>query len=207
MKTCYIVGAGELYGSFTPNVDDLVIAADGGFDSILRLGVRCDLLIGDMDSVTKIPEGIEIIRHKKEKDETDLHLAYLEGARRGYERFAIYGAVGGRSDHTLASYSLLLFICQRGHTARLYGNGEVTFVIKNNATRLWGDARKRISVFAFGSDAVGVDIKGLYYELSDATISPAFPIGVSNEFVGRECEISVKDGALLIIYEENHETA
>ncbi len=207
MKTCYIVGAGELYGSFTPDGDDLVIAADGGFDSILRLGVRCDVLIGDMDSVSKIPEGIELIRHKKEKDETDLHLAYLEGARRGYERFYIYGAVGGRADHTLAAYSLLLFICHRGHEARLYGNGEVAIVIENSATRIWGEPGKRISVLAFGSDAIGVDIKGLYYELSGATISPAFPIGISNEFLGRACEISVREGSLIIIYEESDKTA
>ncbi|MBO7305000.1 MAG: thiamine diphosphokinase [Clostridia bacterium] len=203
MKNCYIVGAGELYGSFDPDKDDLVIAADGGYDALVRLGIRCDLLIGDMDSVSKIPDGIEIIRYKKEKDETDLHLAYLEGARRGFHTFCIYGAVGGRSDHTLAAYSLLLFIAERGDRATLYGRGDVAFVIKNNATRVSGKAGKRVSVFAIGGNAVGVDIKGLYYTLQDATLTPSFPLGVSNEFTSSEAQISVRDGALLVICEQN----
>lgn len=207
MNNCYIVGAGELYGRFSPDKDDLVIAADGGYDSLVRLGIRCDLLIGDLDSVSKIPEGIEIIRFKKEKDETDLHLAYLEGARRGFTSFHIYGAVGGRSDHTLAAYSLLLFIAERGETARLYGRDEVALIVRNGATRVCGDAGDRISVFAFGGSAVGVDIRGLYYTLSDATLTPSFPLGVSNEFTCDDAEISVKDGALLVIYEKSVKTA
>ena len=203
MSICYIVGAGELYGSFRPTDGDFVIAADGGYDSLLRLGIKCDLLIGDMDSVSKIPSGIETIRHKKEKDETDLHLAYLEGAKRGFDTFRIYGAVGGRSDHTLAAYSLLLFISEKGQEAQLFGRDDVAFIIKNNATRVLRERGKRISVFAFGGSAFGVDIKGLRYELQNATLTPDFPLGVSNEFIGAEAEISVQDGALLIICEKN----
>ncbi|MBR2432244.1 MAG: thiamine diphosphokinase, partial [Clostridia bacterium] len=79
MKTCYIVGAGEFYGEFTPDSDDLVIAADGGYDSLLNRGIRPDVLIGDLDSIKEMPNGIELIRHPVKKDETDMHLAYLEG--------------------------------------------------------------------------------------------------------------------------------
>ena len=78
MGICYIVGAGEFFGSFTPKKDDLVIAADGGYEALSSRGIRCDLLIGDMDSIKKIPGGVEILKHKVEKDETDMHLAYLE---------------------------------------------------------------------------------------------------------------------------------
>ena len=41
MKTCYIVGAGEFYGSFMPDDDDLVIAADGGYKALLEKGIQC----------------------------------------------------------------------------------------------------------------------------------------------------------------------
>lgn len=51
MKKCYIVGAGDFFGNITPCEDDLVIAADGGFDRLLSLGIVPDILVGDFDSL------------------------------------------------------------------------------------------------------------------------------------------------------------
>ena len=59
---CYIVGAGEFYGEFTPTRDDLVIAADGGYDALISHGYRCDVLIGDLDSISSVPDNIELIK-------------------------------------------------------------------------------------------------------------------------------------------------
>lgn len=201
MKACYIVGAGDFYGSFSPKSDDLVIAADGGYESLKSLGIRCDLVIGDMDSLLNIPSGIEIIRHPVEKDETDMHLAYLEGKKRGYTHFEIYGGVGGRADHTFANYCLLTYIKCDGNTAVLYDKKSTATAIRNEVTRVTGKAGSSISIFAFGGVALGVSIKGLYYELSDGELSPEFPLGVSNHFTDSVAEIGVKDGTLLIISE------
>ena len=61
-----------------------------------------------------------------------------------------------------------------------------------------------MSIFALSGVAKGVTIEGLLYELSDAEITPTFPIGVSNEFIGKESKITVKDGVLTIIFEGTH---
>ena len=201
MKTCYIVGAGSFYGGFKPDDEDLVIAADGGYLALLERDIRCDLVVGDMDSIDGVPEGIEIIRFPVKKDETDMHLAYLEGRRRGYLRFEIYGGVGGRADHTFANYCLLSYIRSDGAFARLHGDGSIAFVIENEATRVSGNSNKSISIFAFGGEARGVFIKGLLYELADGSLTPQFPLGVSNSFTECEAEISVRSGSLLIICE------
>lgn len=201
MKTCYIVGAGEFYGEFTPSPDDLVIAADGGYDSLLKRGIRPDVLIGDLDSIKEIPDGIELIRHPVKKDETDMHLAYLEGRRRGYESFELYGGVGGRADHTFANYCLLSHIRADGAKATLHDKGSIAYAIKNEATRVWGKPGKHISLFAFGGVAKGVFIKGLYYGLENGILTPDFPLGVSNQFAGECADIEVRDGTLLIIEE------
>lgn len=199
MKTCYIVGAGDFGGGFTPDADDLVIAADGGYTSLKDRGIRCDLLIGDMDSIIDLPSGVEALTHPVEKDETDTYLAYLEGQRRGYKRFEIYGGTGGRSDHTFANYCLLLNIKNDGCEARLHSNTEVAYVVKNESVRIFGKPKNSISVFAFGGIAKGVNIKGLYYELSDGTLCPEFPLGVSNSFVTESADVGVRDGVLLVI--------
>lgn len=201
MGTCYIVGAGEFYGSFAPQDCDLVIAADGGYAELRRRGISCDLLVGDMDSLDTPPTELEIIRHPVEKDETDMHLAYLEGKRRGYTHFAIYGGVGGRADHTFANYCLLSYIRGDGCRAVMYDKQSKAYVIKNEVTRVVGESGKGISIFAFGGLASGVTIRGLYYELSDGTLTPSFPIGVSNHFLDKPAEIEVTDGELLIIEE------
>lgn len=199
MGICYIVGAGEFYGSFSPKEDDLVIAADGGYEALVKLGIRCDILIGDMDSIKKIPIGIEILRHKVEKDETDMYLAYIEGKKRGYSEFSLHGGVGGRPDHTFANYCLLSYIKDDGRNATLVGDGYIAYAVKNNITRVRGKAGDEISVFAFGGNCEGIRIKGLYYELDGGDLTPNFPLGVSNHFTEKEAEISAERGTLLVI--------
>ena len=199
MKTCYIVGAGDFYGSISPGPEDLVIAADGGYAELMRRSIRPHLLVGDFDSIEAIPSDIETVRFPIKKDETDMHLAYLEGKRRGYSMFKIYGGVGGRTDHTFANYCLLSYIASEGKTAFLYDRGSIAYAIRNNTTRVTGKPGNSISVFAFGGKALGVTIEGLEYELTDGILEPEFPLGVSNSFRESGGTISVKDGTLLII--------
>ena len=96
---CYIFGAGERSGggiSLAP--DDLVIAADGGFDYLEELGLRADYVLGDFDSVVSYDLPSDSIRYPKEKDDTDMMLAVKLGLEKNYTEFAIYGGLGGRRD-------------------------------------------------------------------------------------------------------------
>ena len=201
MKLCYIVGAGDFCGGFTPSEDDLVIAADGGYDALIKNGIRCDLLIGDLDSITTPPKDIPLIKHPVRKDETDMHLCFNEGLARGYTEFCIFGGTGGRDDHTFANYSLLLNIKNQGCNAVLYGANSATRVIKNEKIELVGEKGKHFSAFAFGGIAKGVYIRGLEYEADGIELTPDFALAVSNIFTDKAASISVDDGALLIMTE------
>ena len=201
MNVCYIVGAAKCSRLPSPDKTDLVIAADGGYDTLCRAGIRCDLLIGDLDSIKERETDVETIKHPTMKDETDMHLAYLEGKKRGYTSFRLYGGVGGRVDHTFANYCLLSYISREGFEAVLYDREYIAYAITNKSTRVTGEKGKGISVFAFGGDASGVSIKGLYYEADGVTLTPSFPLGASNRKTGETAEISVKDGTLLIFEE------
>ena len=165
MGRCYIVGAGEFYGSFSKSCGDLVIAADGGYDALFERGIEPDLLIGDMDSIRAAGKEVERLVFPVRKDETDTFLAYREGVRRGYTEFYLYGCVGGREDHTFANYSLLIYAKRQGHTVRLVGNGYETLSLVSESIRLPGKAGDCISVFAFGGCAEGVTLTGLEYPL------------------------------------------
>ena len=201
MNTCYIVGAGDFNTPFTPDESDLVIAADGGYDHLTKRGIRCDVLVGDLDSIETIPNGIETVKFPVKKDETDMHLSYLEGVARGYRDFFILGATGGREDHTFANYCLLLYITERGHSAKLLSDTGEVQVLKNGSITMRGEPMKHLSLFPFGCTAVGVSINGAEYECEDITLDPSFPLAVSNRFIGKDVKISVKDGTLLVMKE------
>ena len=155
MNVCYIVGAAKCSLLPSPDKTDLVIAADGGYDTLCRAGIKCDLLIGDLDSIKERETDVETIKHPTMKDETDMHLAYLEGARRGYTDFVIYGGSGGREDHTLANYSLLLYIRNNGHRATMICDTGKVYLIKNEKITLSGEPGKYFSVFHRASSAIG----------------------------------------------------
>jgi len=203
-RVCYIVSAwhGE-NAVIRPGPGDFVIAADGGYRALEALGVRADLAVGDFDSLGYVPEGVEVVRHPVMKDDTDTMLAVRLGLERGYESFVIVGGIGGRLDHTIANLQTLLFLAEHGATGLLYGDGTVATAVRNAAMTVTGTGV--ISVFCFGPPATGVNERGLLYGLENATVTSAFPIGVSNEFTDGPATISVEDGTLLALWSAEKE--
>lgn len=202
MSICYIVGAGSFYGDLSPKAGDLVIAADGGHDTLLRLGIAPDLILGDMDSVIAPADGVERVVYPVRKDETDSFLAYREGVRRGYTEFMLYGCTGGRDDHTLANYALLVYARAVGHRATLVGERCHAIALINESVTVEGEERAHLSVFAYGGEASGVSIKGAEYEADGISLSPVYPLGVSNRFLSSPITVSVSDGTLLLLWEK-----
>lgn len=201
MGICYIVGAGEFYGSFERRDGDLIIAADGGYDTLKSLGITPDLLLGDMDSVSDRESTVESILFPVRKDETDSFLAYREGVKRGYTKFMLYGCVGGRDDHTFANYSLLIYGKERGHDLTIVGKECDISAIKNESVTVMRLPKKHLSLFAFGASARGVNISGAEYEAKDIMLTPEYPLGVSNRFTGAEVTVRVDDGILILMVE------
>ncbi|MBR2466942.1 MAG: thiamine diphosphokinase [Clostridia bacterium] len=203
MGICYIVGAGVFEVPFSPKKDDLVIAADGGFAHLQRHGIRCDLLLGDFDSIDSLPKDVERMTYPVEKDFTDTALALYEGERRGYKDFVILGGTGGREDHTFANYCLLSEAIERGIRAKIVSKNNTAFMIKDEKALVKCDTGCHFSAFAFGGTAHGVSIRGLYYEAENIDLSPSCHLTVSNIFKESAAEVSVREGALLVIVESH----
>ena len=205
MSICYIFGALDTaVTDFKPQESDLIIAADGGYSTLKKLNIKPDLVVGDFDSLGEAPKNENVIKHPVKKDDTDTLLAVKIGLEKGYKTFVIYGAIGGRLDHTVATIQTATFVTENGGTPYIYdGNCTIT-TIKNSTINLNKNAKGYVSIFALSGVAKGVTIEGLLYELNDAEITPSFPIGVSNEFIGKESKITVKDGVLTIIFEGTH---
>lgn len=199
-KICYIVGAGEGFVPFTPQEGDLVIAADGGYDTLVRAGVRPDLFVGDMDSLSE-PPSVPVERHPVRKDDTDTALAYRAGLARGYRHFVLLSCVGGREAHTFANLSLLAGARREGARLLLVGERETSFVIENESVILTRPAGYHLSVFAFGGKARAVTLRDLSYPAEHLTLFPDVPLGVSNAFCDAPATVSVGEGRLLLMCE------
>ena len=92
-----------------PTKDDLVIAADSGYDNALALDVHPAVLVGDMDSIRcrELPKDLEVLPFNAEKDETDTQLAVELALTRGAKEIVIIGGLSGRLDHTISNLGVL----------------------------------------------------------------------------------------------------
>ncbi len=200
-RKCYVIGAGEIYDNHLPDMTDgYVIAVDGGYEYASASGIKADLVIGDFDSADEIPLHPNIIHLEREKDDTDMLAALKEGLLLDCNEFHIFGGTGGRIAHTLANVECLAYLAAMSTQGFLYENKSVITAIANGSMSFGREYSGYISVFSHTSQAVDVNLTGLKYELKHATITNTFPVGISNEFTGKESTISVKDGILVIVY-------
>lgn len=205
---CIIIAAGDLtMGELSVAEDDFVIAADGGLAYCGILNVEPDLILGDFDSLsdgelqalevlkTQIPE--QIVTLPTEKDDTDLMAAIKYGLEMGYRDFRIYAATGGRFDHTFAAIQSLLYLKNAGAVGYLVDGTGMILVLQNEAIHLNANLEGVLSVFCLGKEAKGVSIENMKYTLKNFRLTNDYPIGISNEFIGKEAVISVEDGELV----------
>lgn len=206
--TCIVVGAGDM-GSYTPTPapDDLVIAADGGYCRLREAGVRCDLLIGDLDSLPReTVVNTETHRYNPIKDDTDTMLAVRYALENGCTRFLLFGMFGGRFDHTLGFLQTMAFLGEAGAHAYAFEqtpdgkHSSYVTALKNGTLTFPNTARGYLSLTAWGGEAHGVTLRNLKYPLSNASLSPSLPLGISNEFLeARAASVTVENGLLLAV--------
>jgi len=206
MKVCVVIGAAPITdGSVFEEINDgdYIICADGGMDSALKYGLKPDLIVGDFDSAeSDVPAGIETIRLKPEKDDTDMLAAVVEGLRRGYRNFILFGALGGmRFDHSFANLCVLQYLVKNGCKAIIYDEKCRIFLINDGRLILSKIKGKTVSVYPFGGPSCAVSYIGLKYPLTRAVLTSDNPRGTSNVVISDNAQITVHSGSALIIVE------
>lgn len=205
-----VLGAGEYYDGphDAPTVpeDALVIAADGGLDHARALGLRVDLVIGDFDSLHGVrpADGEHTIALPPQKDDPDLLSALKVGWAHGCRTFHVYGALGGRIDHSISGITLMALIASHGGIGFLHGNGTIVTAIADGRLDFpAGDVApgRMVSVFSHTDVSHDVNEPGLKYRLEHGTLTNTTVQGVSNEFLpGTPASISVAHGTLIVTF-------
>jgi len=213
LSRCVIITSYQsdlLKESFDFRKDDFILCADGGYSFARMEGIKPNVLIGDFDSMnfSDIESDLrnkgsinncEVIRVAVEKDDTDTMICLQYGIDKGFDEFFIIGGLGGRLDHTIANLQTMSYAVDHQHTIWfLDGKNRATLRNPGRIT-IQKLAGFKISLFTFGDSCDGVSIQGVKYPLENCLLNNSFPLGVSNEFVEENAEISHTSGKLLII--------
>ncbi len=183
---------------------DTVIAADSGLASAATLGLKVDLLVGDLDSVDgddlarAEALGTRVDRHPEDKDRTDLAIALDAVLEQGPAEVTIVGGHGGRLDHLLANVALLAAPQYAQLRIRALLGPALLHVVRDEVA-LEGQPHELISLLAVHGEARGVTTHGLRFPLHDAVLHPGSSRGVSNRFSRQHAHIRLEDGVVVVV--------
>ena len=183
----------------------VIIAANGGVRHLQEMGLTPDLIIGDLDSAdiklidSLVQGGARTIRHRADKDETDLELALLYAQQYFDEPILVFGATGGRIDHSLANLMLL------AHPDLL--NLNISYIdlayriwIVHGFTSITGEPGDIISLIPVNGKAFVGTTSGLRWPLNNETLDFGLTRGVSNELTDQLAEIEIVSGIIICIH-------
>lgn len=185
--------------------DDYIICADGGTRHALALGIKPDLIIGDMDSVEKgqlqklrqADVSMELFPH--DKNETDLELALHRAMELNPKQIIIVAALGGRLDQTLANIILLTGPQLSKFETRLDDGVEEIFFCRDQ-TQVLGRSGDLVSLIPWGGPVSEVQTTDLRWALRKETLYPNKTRGISNEMTSDTAAISIGSGLLLVVH-------
>lgn len=185
---------------------DIIIAADGGLTHLQTLGLKPDLLIGDLDSVTPgqvrwLEElGAEVRRYPVDKDETDLELALIAAADFDPVRIIITAALGGRLDQTLSNIFLLNLPALNNLDVRI-DDGRQEVILVRESIDLTGSPGDMVSLLPLSPIVRGITTTGLEFPLTDENLIFFHSRGISNRMTDASARIEFQSGSLICIHE------
>lgn len=222
MKRLMIASGGSLEASYLREEykklgEPDLVACDKGYEAVYAAGLTPDMLIGDMDSLSKelydefrarFPERIK--RFPSQKDETDTELALRYAAEEGYREVFLLGATGSRMDHFLGTLGLFSYADKRGIELYILDPyNRIRCIHQDTRLRKADQYGTVVSLIPFTDTVFHVTLRGFRYLLNDATMTRGKTIGVSNVIEEEEAEIMLGEGKLLVIEakEEGNDTA
>ncbi|MEG0283972.1 MAG: thiamine diphosphokinase [Erysipelotrichales bacterium] len=160
------------------------VGVDRGAQYLLEKDLQIDLAIGDFDSIDQdklvplLNKALKVEKLDAHKDVTDLEaaLSYLDLS--SFNQVNVYGAIGGRLDHTLTNLNLL----KKYPSILLFDDYSVTFIIKAGEYRIDKGLYKYISFYAM--EDTYISLREFKYPLENYHLKLDDTLCVSNEIEG-----------------------
>ncbi|WP_368400227.1 thiamine diphosphokinase [Streptococcus anginosus] len=201
--------AGGTIDSFQMDFD-LFIGVDGGSLFLIEQGICPDLAVGDFDSVSEeelaliCSQSKEVLQAQPEKDDTDLELAVkVVFARYPQAQVTIFGAFGGRLDHTLAN----IFLPSNPEIVPYMQ--QIRLCNAQNELRYCPQGRHEVKPVAgmnylafMPADDGRLTIEGAKYPLNESNYFFK-KVYASNEFIDEPVFLECQSGYVIVIYSKD----
>ena len=179
----------EVYDNEIP-----IIAADGGVNFLTEKKISPELVIGDLDSVSK--QKIQNIEPEKiirisEQDSTDLEKVLFN--TQSPLTIGI-GFLGSQIDHELAALSALVKFSQK--KIIFIGEHDIVFLVPPSFS-LRSFNGMRVSLYPLAEVKVHSD--GLKWATDGLTMKPTGQLGTSNKAIGKSIHLAPDKPNLLLI--------
>ena len=163
-----------------------LLAADGGANTLLDLGRRPEIVIGDMDSARSLPADLPRMALDGQ-DDTDLQKCL---ARIETPLLVGLGFLDGRFDHGLAAMHALMML-DHDRPVMLVGMHDVMLRLRGDVS-FAAEAGCRVSIWPLGTQSFGRS-DGLRWQLDGLQMAAGSLIGTSNEATGGP--VTIRAGA------------
>jgi thiamine pyrophosphokinase len=189
--------------------DPFVIAVDSGYRHARALELGVDVLIGDLDSITK--DDLEHARVNvpilhtapNDKDQTDTELAIEWALDNGHQTLVILYGGGDRIDHHLGVMHTLANPRLAGVDVVAYvGDAKVHVVHGPTAIELICTVGTTVGLVPIAGHVEGVTTAGLQWPLNDEQLVSWASRGVSNVTTDERVHVRIQSGVLLVIIHE-----
>lgn len=177
---------------------DLVVCADGAFDSARFALSRVDCVVGDFDSLSFQPQDVQTIKLSPQKNFTDGEIALEFMLEKGVTDVEIYWGDGLRIDHFLGNLTLLTRAMNASVSAKMVTQNERIFLCRGNC-QFKEVLGKTISLFPFSDFVHIISSSGLQYQTEDLTLTHASARGISNVAIDDVVKINFDKGDCLLI--------
>lgn len=182
------------------NRKNLIIAADGGANKLKKTGIKPDLIIGDLDSVS-----VTALRYFKSKgtqikeiydqNMTDFEKCLIYSLSIANNPVRVFGSLSLRPDHTLNNFSILKRYYKKADIKLITDEFEIFFT--NKYTEFNYKRGEIISLLAVPK-ATNITTTGLEYSLKNENLEFGVREGTLNKAVSGKITIRYRSGHLLL---------
>jgi thiamine pyrophosphokinase len=197
------------------NKNDLIVACDGGMNTLERLGIKPNAIVGDFDSFinqTKqiagikpddnpaevIENGISYLKYPTEKDFLDSELAIDFAVSKGFKAINLVNVIGSEIDHMLGTIFLLDKPKYHEIDLKILTSNQTIFIADGDFT-ISGDIGKKVSLIPLFSEVKVASSSGLKYNPANYQMHMQTNSGISNEFTAKQVKVSLKYGKFLVV--------
>lgn len=187
---------------------DFIICADGGMDHIMKINRLPDLVLGDLDSISKDAldyvneNNITIQKYSSIKDATDTDLAMEYLVEKGFNDITLMGVTGTRQDHTLANILLLNKLHAKDIKGKIVDDNNIIYLI-DDYLELEYEEGTYISIVPITENGIEVSLSGFYYNLNNYKIKFGSTYGISNKITDSYGRIKIYRGKALVFISQD----